>query len=102
MKAIRLYAQVFADVVMNPESGVKLADSLLGLEEFSKMIDESPLFLRVFDNPTLGDEDKQKVLKEFVLKTKVGPISERFLSLLVKRNRLGLLPAILSETRTWQ
>ena len=97
MKAIRLYAQVFADVVMNPESGVKLADSLLGLEEFSKMIDESPLFLRVFDNPTLGDEDKQKVLKEFVLKTKVGPISERFLSLLVKRNRLGLLPAILSE-----
>ena len=99
MKAIRLYSQVLVDVALAPNSGVLLSSILSELFEFSKMISESPLFLKVFDNPTVGDEDKQKVLKEFVSKTNVSVMAARFLSLLVKRNRMGLLPEIITEVK---
>lgn len=97
MKAIRLYAQVIADLALSPNSGIKLSALTAELSEFTKMMGESPLFLQVFDNPTIGDEDKQKALKEFAKKQNLSSVSERFLSLLVKRNRMGLLPEILME-----
>jgi len=102
MKAIRLYAQVLVDVAMAPNAGSTLDAVAAELNEFSKLFNESPLFLKVFDNPTLPDEEKQKVLKEFASKTKLSPLSERFLSVLVKRNRLGILPAVLTEIEAIQ
>lgn len=101
MKAVRLYAQVLVDVAMAPNGG-SLESVSAELNEFSKMFNESPLFLKVFDNPTLADEDKQKVLKEFMAKSKLSPLSERFLSILVKRNRLNILPEVLTEIETIQ
>ena len=97
MKAVRLYAQVLVDVAMAPQSGLKLDAILVQLTSFSKLLEESPMFANVIDNPTIGDEDKQKILKELATKVDLSQISTRFLSLLVKRNRFGLLPQIVSE-----
>ena len=102
MKAIRLYTQVLVDVILAPNSGLSLETVQKELADFALMFDESPLFLRVFDNPTLGEDEKQKAFKEFAGKLKLSPLSERFLSILVKRNRLGLLPDILKEVEVIQ
>ncbi len=97
MKAVRLYAQVLVDVALSPQSGIKLDAILTELSEFSKMTVESPMFLAVFDNPSIGDVEKQKILNEFAQKVKLTPVAARFLSLLVKRNRLGILPQVVVE-----
>lgn len=102
MKAVRLYAQVLVDVALTPNAGASLETVAAELTEFSKMIYESPLFLKVFDNPTLPEEEKQKVLKEFMTKSKLSALAERFLTILVKRNRLNILPEVLTEIETIQ
>ena len=100
MKAIRLYAQVLVDAANAPDSKFKLSDTISELSAFAQMAVESPMFLKVFDNPTLGDDEKQKVLKEFAAKVKASPLSERFLSILVKRNRMGILGEILNQAES--
>src|SRR3978361_1901017 len=102
MKAIRLYAQVLVDVASAPQAGANLADAMTELAKFAGLFDESPLVLKVFDNPTMDDEDKQRVLKELSAKSKNSAFVERFLSMLVKRGRLGLLPEILKEVEIIQ
>ncbi len=100
MKAIRLYAQVLVDAANAPESKFKLNETIAELRSFAQMASDSPMFLKVFDNPTLGDDDKQKVLKKFVAKVRVSPLSERFLTILVKRSRMGILADILNQAET--
>ena len=87
MKAIRLYAQVLVDAKAE----------LSELKQFCLAANETPLFNRVFDNPTLGDEDKQKALSLIANQSGLSPIAGRFLSLLVRRNRMGLLTKILEQ-----
>ena len=99
MKAIRLYAQVMVDVIFAPNSGLSLDSIQKELSTFAEMFDESPMFLKVFDSPTLGDDEKEKALNEFVKRAKMSPFSERFLAILVKRDRLSLLPEILKEVQ---
>jgi F-type H+-transporting ATPase subunit delta len=102
MKAVRLYAQVLVDVVSAPQSGMTLDRMKAELSKFVEMIQESPLFLRVFDNPTLAEEDKQKALKEFAKRSDVSALTEKFLGLVTKRNRMSLLPDILHEIEVIQ
>ena len=97
MKAVRLYAQVLVDVASGQGAGFSLESLLSELQNFTQMCSDSPLMLKVFDNPTLGDSEKQAVLREFFTKTKVSPLSEKFLSILAKRSRLGILGDILKE-----
>jgi F-type H+-transporting ATPase subunit delta len=63
---------------------------------------ESPLVLKVFDNPTINGEEKQKALKELAAKAGQSLLTTRFLSILVKRNRVGLLAEILKEVEIIQ
>jgi F-type H+-transporting ATPase subunit delta len=102
MKAIRLYAQVLVDVVSSPQSGNSLDRITAELGQFVSMLKESPLFLKVFDNPTLADEDKQKALSELVKRADVSALTGKFLSLVAKRNRMGILPEILHEVEVIQ
>ncbi len=102
MKVIRLYAQVLVDVVFAPNSKLSFAEIQKELLGFTGIFNESPMFLQVFDNPTLGDDEKQKALREFLSREKLSPLSERFLSILVKRNRLSLLPEILKEAQAME
>ena len=95
MKAIGLYAQVLVDVVVAPHSEFKLDLVMDQLNTFTQIYSANPNFLKVFDNPTLADEEKQKILKEFFVPLQFSPLVERFLSILARRNRLSLLPEIL-------
>ena len=97
MKATRLYAQVLVDVVMTPNSGFTLNKVLAELKDFSLNMAESPIFNKVFDNPTLGDDNKQKALTVLMGKADLSQLSSRFLSLLTRRNRLGLLDEVLKQ-----
>ena len=94
-KATRLYAQVLVDVVLTPNSGFKLDQVLSELKGFNQSTNESPIFDKVFDNPTLSDDDKQRALA--ILAVNLSPLSARFLSLLTRRNRLGLLVDVLKQ-----
>jgi F-type H+-transporting ATPase subunit delta len=102
MKAVRLYAQVLVDVLSAPDSKHSTEGVLRELNAFSKLGVESPLMLKVFDSPVMTDEDKSKTLKAFSQKLDISQLSEKFLSLLIKRNRLESLPAILTEIESIQ
>ena len=87
MKAIRLYAQVLVD------SKVEISE----LRKFCTAANETPFFNQVLDNPTLGEEDKQKALNTIVSQSNLSPTLGKFLVLLARRNRMGLLAKILDE-----
>ena len=97
MKAVRLYAQVLVDVLTTPGSKYSMDSVLREIDAFSKLTIESPLMLKVFDSPVMNEEDKSKTLKAFSQKLDISQLSEKFISLLIKRNRLESLPAILTE-----
>lgn len=102
MKAIRLYAQVLVDVLSSPETKSSMEVTLQELDGFSKLINESPLMTKVFDSPILSEEEKTKALKAFVVKMNLTPMSERFIAMLMKRNRLEILPLVLTEVEKIQ
>ena len=102
MKAIRLYSQVLVDVLSAPGSKFSMESVIKELDAFSKLAVESPLMIKVFDNPVLGDDEKQGALKLFSQKMNLSPISEKFISMLIKRNRLGILGSILTEVESIQ
>ena len=102
MKAIRLYAQVLVDVLSAPGSKFSMDSTLKELDGFSKLVAESPLMIKVFDNPVLREDEKQSALKEFAKKMNLSPITEKFLSMLIKRNRLSVLSSILVEVESIQ
>ena len=96
-KAIRLYAQVLVDVVLAPNSGFTLETILGELTTFTEVFNNNATFLKIFDNPTLADEEKQKILKEFLKPLHLSPLAERFLSILARRSRLGILADVITE-----
>ncbi len=102
MKAVRLYAQVLVDVAHAPQSGFSLDQVIGELKEFVGSFAESPKLLMVFDSPTISEDEKLKVLKELASRAKMSPLTERFLSLLAKRSRLGILIDILKEVEVMQ
>jgi len=101
-KAVRLYAQVLVDVLTAPHSKNSLDSVTRELTEFAKLTTESPMMLKVFDNPVLADDEKQKALKTFSQKLDISQLSEKFISMLIKRNRLGILEDVLKEVEVIQ
>lgn len=102
MKAVRLYAQVLVDVVEAPGSGLSLDSIRTELLSFAKVVAESPILAKIFDNPTIADEEKQKVLKELSPRAGLSVMADRFLSILVKRNRMNVLEDVLTEVEVIQ
>jgi F-type H+-transporting ATPase subunit delta len=102
MKAIRLYAQVLVDVLSAANAEMGMSAAVSELAAFAMLFKESPLVLKVFDNPTINGEEKQKALKELAAKAGQSLLTTRFLSILVKRNRVGLLAEILKEVEIIQ
>jgi len=102
MKAVRLYAQVLVDVLSSPDTKISMEMTLKELDGFSKLLTESSMMVKVFDNPVLAETEKQKALAAFVQKMSMSHMSEKFLSMLMKRNRLEILPQILNEVEAIQ
>lgn len=102
MKAVRLYAQVLVDVLSAPGARYTIESATRELTAFSALVQASPLMVKVFDNPVLSEEEKTKALKGFTQKLDLSQISEKFISMLMKRNRIGILSLILSEVESIQ
>ncbi len=97
MKAVRLYAQVLVDVALAPQSGIDLGRVIRELSSFSTSFGQSEVAHKVFENPAITEEERQKALKALTSKFDLGSTSERFLTILLRRGRLNLLEEIIRE-----
>ncbi|MBU6152715.1 MAG: ATP synthase F1 subunit delta [Bdellovibrionales bacterium] len=102
MKAVRLYAQVLVDVAMAEKSGVDLLSVTSELQSFATALCGNQQGLKVFESPMFSEDEKTKGLKAICEKARLSPFSARFLNLLLRKARLDLLPAILSEVERLQ
>jgi F-type H+-transporting ATPase subunit delta len=101
MKASQVYAQV---LVESAQSGL---DQVIGdLKRFEKCLNESALLVKVFDSPTISDEEKFAIVKtlvsELAKQAAFNPMAERFLQILAKRSRMNILSAIFNSIEVIQ
>ena len=84
----RRYAAALADVIIERNEVVEVREELTAWE---KMMLENPLLLEAISNPTVGYEQKSRVLNELIVRTKVRPTTANFLRVLLKNQRLAEL-----------
>lgn len=65
-----------------------------GLSELGRIVLETPSLKHVLASPTFSLHEKQEVLSALSRRLKCPPIVDRFLTQLVKKNRVGFLPEI--------
>ena len=87
----RRYATALADVII--EQGEE-AEVRAELAEWERMLSANPALLEIFSNPTVGYDQKQKVLNELISRTKVRSTTANFLRVLLKNQRLADLPQV--------
>ena len=90
----RRYATALADVITaQREEGEVRAE----LGEWEQMFTANPSLLEIFSNPTVGYEQKQRVLSELISRTKVRTTTANFLRVLLKNQRLADLPQVTAK-----
>jgi len=87
----RRYASALADVIIERGEEVQVQEELAAWE--GMILGNGPL-LEAFSNPTVAYEQKEKVLKELIARTKVRPTTANFLRILLKNQRLTELPQV--------
>ena len=81
----RRYAGALADVVLERGEAHPVQAELSAWES---MIQSSPLLQEVLSNPTIAYDQKRKVLKELIARTKVRQTTANFLEVLSRNQRL--------------
>jgi F-type H+-transporting ATPase subunit delta len=92
----RRYARALLDI--GKEEG-QLRRSLTEVEEFAKVLDGSAGLREAMESAHVGRQEKQSTLDAVLSKANFLPTTKSFLSLLVEKGRMDVLPAILSELR---
>jgi len=87
----RRYASALADVIIERREEEQVKEELAAWE---RMILANGPLLEVFRNPTVPYEQKEKVLRELIMRTKVRPTTSNFLRLLLKNQRLPELAEV--------
>jgi F-type H+-transporting ATPase subunit delta len=87
----RRYASALADVVVTNNEVAQVRDELLAWE---KMILGNQLLLEAITNPTVGYEQKVRILSDLLARTRVRQTTANFLRVLLKNQRLGDLPQV--------
>jgi F-type H+-transporting ATPase subunit delta len=87
----RRYASALADVVIAKNEVAEVREELIAWE---KMILGNPLLLEAFTNPTVGYEQKGRILNDLLARTRVRPTTANFLRVLLKNQRLGELSQV--------
>lgn len=87
----RRYASALADVVGTNNEVAQVRDELLAWE---KMILGNQLLLEAITNPTVGYEQKVRVLSDLLARTRVRQTTANFLRVLLRNQRLGELPQV--------
>ena len=75
----RRYASALADVVVERKEEREVQQEI---DQWASMIDSNPRLKEVFANPTIGYEEKRKVLEELISRTRVRPTTANFLRVL--------------------
>jgi F-type H+-transporting ATPase subunit delta len=87
----RRYATALADVIIEKRQESEVRTELTAWEQ---MFTANPSLLEIFSNPTVGYEQKQKVLSELISRTQVLPTTANFLRVLLKNQRLADLAQV--------
>lgn len=87
----RRYATALADVVTARGEAREVREELA---EWERMMQSSGQLLEVFSNPTIPYEQKQKVLRELIQRTRVRPTTANFLQVLLQNQRLADLSEV--------
>jgi F-type H+-transporting ATPase subunit delta len=87
----RRYATALADVISEQGEEAEVRDEL---SQWETMFASNASLLEIFNNPTVGYEQKQKVLSELISRTKVRPTTANFLRVLLKNQRMADLPQV--------
>ena len=87
----RRYATALADVISEQGEVAEVRDEL---SKWEQMVLSNPSLLEIFSNPTVGYEQKQKVLSELISRTKARPTTANFLRVLLRNQRMADLPQV--------
>lgn len=87
----RRYASALADVVIAQNEVSTVRDELVVWE---KMITGNSLLMEAMTNPTVGYDQKFKVLEELIRRTRVRETTANFLRVLLRNQRIGELPQV--------
>lgn len=87
----RRYASALADVVAERGEAATVQAELAAWE---KMLVDNPPLLEAFSNPTVAQQQKEKLLSELIARTRVQPTTANFLRVLLKNQRLAELPQV--------
>ncbi|HEX3282640.1 MAG TPA: ATP synthase F1 subunit delta [Pyrinomonadaceae bacterium] len=90
----RRYATALADVLGEQHEEAAVRDEL---SKWEQMVASSPSLLEIFSNPTVGYEQKQKVLSELISRTKPSQTTENFLRVLLRNQRMADLPQVTAK-----
>ncbi|MCL1926005.1 MAG: ATP synthase F1 subunit delta [Syntrophorhabdaceae bacterium] len=92
----RRYARALFDI--GKEEG-QVRRSLSEVEEFSKVLDSSAELREAMESAHVSRQAKQAALESLLSSTGFLPATKSFLSLLVEKGRMNVLPSILVELR---
>ncbi|MBA2703769.1 MAG: ATP synthase F1 subunit delta [Blastocatellia bacterium] len=92
----RRYATALADVISEQHEEAEVGSEL---GEWEQMLTGNPALHEIFSNPTVGYEQKQKVLSELISRTKVRPTTANFLRVLLKNQRMADLPHVTAKLK---
>lgn len=90
----RRYATALADVILEQREEAEVRDEL---NEWEQMFASNPSLLEIFNNPTVGYDQKQKVLSELINRTRVRPTTANFLRVLLKNQRMADLSQVTAK-----
>lgn len=87
----RRYAVALADVVTQRNEAREVQEELSAWVEMSR---SNPMLLEVFRNPTIPHEQKRRVVRTLVERTRVRPTTANFLLVLLQNHRLADLEEV--------
>ena len=93
----RRYAKSLMAVAV--ERGASPEDVLGDLEKASTFLAEQPRILELFKNPKLPKSDRLGALERFLAVSRLQPLIQNFLRLLLRKQRIDILGGIVEEFR---
>lgn len=90
----RRYATALADVILAQNEAAEVSGELA---DWGQMFAANPALLEIFGNPTVGYEQKQRVLSELIERARLRATTANFLRVLLKNQRLADLPQVTAK-----
>jgi F-type H+-transporting ATPase subunit delta len=89
------YARAFADVVLSAHLDASRAVG--GLREIARLLDESALLRRVWENPAVPVEQKRNLLDAIVQREGIDKPVRNLITVLIDHRRVTFLPRIIEQ-----